>query len=569
MELGALFVSLQPIKGLALALYSDEGHPLASTSEDIEIAEDLPFGEPAMATDIYFHSDRKGNRFAWKKITSDYLPFSPFLLIQATAVDHVSLASLCQFGASFMLRQLELLEKTRVLKQVVREQEAIIDHISDGLLVMDRLGAVRYLNSTATRLLKLDAVRAIGVPLKDLLDYNINIEPVFRTGNGYIDKELQIDSPNLRLHILDTAIPIRDDDGNVVSVVNTFREMSRVRELSQRMAGDLARYHFSDVLGQDRHLRKALATAQRAAQTDSNILLYGESGTGKEIFAQAIHNDGKRSSGPFVAINSAALPRDQIESDLFGYAAGNSVGGELTGRPGRFEQASGGTIFLDEISEMPLDVQGKILRVLQERQVTRIGGVRSIPVDVRVVAASSRNLSDMVLQHMFREDLYYRLNVLCIDLPPLRGRGDDVVKLAEEFIRRYCAALHRSPIRFGSKAVAQLLECDWRGNIRQLQNVIERMVNLVESDQLDEFPLEWLEDKVHPDPLPDESGSWTRVMTLHEYERLGVRLALEASKFNISQASEILGVSRQTLYAKMKRHGFEVAARLCERNNLG
>ncbi|AOE88121.1 sigma-54 interaction domain-containing protein [Pseudomonas sp. TCU-HL1] len=569
MELAALFVSLQPIAGLVLALYSEEGHLLASTSPDTELAEHVPFEASAKSTDIYFYSNLQGQKLAWKHIRSGLLACAPFFLVQASQIDDGTLASLCQCGSSFIVRHLELLEKTRTLKQVIREQEAIIDHISDGLLVMDRLGAVRYLNTTAARLLKLDAVRAIGVPLKELLDYSLNIEPVFRSGKGYIDRELQIDSPNLHLHILDTAIPIRDDEGNVVSVVNTFREMSRVRELSQRMAGDLARYHFTDVLGQNRHLRNALAAAQRAAQADSNVLLYGESGTGKEIFAQAIHNDGRRSNGPFVAINSAALPRDQIESELFGYAAGSAAGGELSGRPGRFEQASGGTIFLDEISEMPLDVQGKLLRVLQERQVTRIGGTRSIPVDVRVVAASSRNLSDMVLQHRFREDLYYRLNVLCIDLPPLRKRGDDIVKLAEEFIRRYCTALHRSPIRLGSKAIDQLLACDWRGNIRQLQNVIERMVNLVDSDQLDEFPEEWLEDKVHRDPLPDEGGSWTRVMTLNEYERLGVRLALEATDYNISQASEVLGITRPTLYAKMKRHGIEVSPKLSERPNFG
>ena len=569
LQLVALFVSLLPDSGLSLALYSQDGDLLTVSAESDDFTETLPPELTQRGFELFIVSGKSGQPLVCQRIQSELLGSAPILVIRASDLDKEKLVNLCQFGASFMVRHLELLEQTRSLKQMVREQEAIIDHISDGLLVLDREGSVRYLNATAAHLLKLDAETAIGVSLKQLLDFDLKIERVFRTGKGYIDRELRIESPKRHLHILDTAIPIRDDAGQVVSVVNTFREMSRVMELSQRMAGDLAHYHFSDVLGMDRNLRTALAAAQRAAQSDSNVWLFGESGTGKEIFAQSMHNDGRRSNGPFVAINSAALPREQIESELFGYAGGSLAGGDIEGRPGRFEQASGGTIFLDEVSEMPLDVQGKLLRILQERQVTRIGGTRSISVDVRVIAASSRNLSDLVLQHSFREDLYYRLNVIRIDLPPLRQRRGDIIKLAEVFIDRYCTSLHRSPVRLGNRAMEQLLESDWRGNIRQLQNVIERLVNMVDADQVEELPHDWLIDEVHRDPLPDESGAWTRVMTLNECERLGVRLALEATTYNISQASEVLGISRPTLYAKMKRHGLELSTRLNEHPNVG
>jgi len=565
LELTALFVSLQAGTGVALAIYSETGGFIAASSECLEFGAQLSNMPPVDSDEICLSGASPHPQIACKRIDSTVLHTRPLFVVRAQQLERPVLENLSQCGAAFMSHHLELLAQSGAFEQVVREQEAIIDHISDALLVFDRNRAIRYVNARAAKLLKIDADTCIGEQLNELVDFDLNIEPVFRTGRGYIDRELSIDSPQRHLHILDTAIPIRDDNGQVISVVNTFREMSRVRELSQRLAGDIARYHFTDLLGSDRMLRQCLAAAQRAARTDSNVLICGESGTGKEILAQAIHNDGRRSNGPFVAINCAALPRDQIESELFGFTNSGTTGG----RPGRFEQASGGTIFLDKISEMPLDVQGKLLRVLQEHQITRIGDQRSVTLDVRVIATSGRDLADMVLQQTFREDLYYRLNVIRIDLPSLRERTDDILLLAEEFIRRYSNTLNRPPIRLGKQARQQLLECDWRGNVRQLQNLVERILNLCNEDLIESLPTDWLRDEVHRDPLPAADGTWSRVMTLHDCERLGIRLALEASGYNITHTADTLGITRPTLYAKMKRHGFHISSRLNERHSLG
>ncbi|RIY02866.1 PAS domain-containing protein [Aureimonas flava] len=465
-------------------------------------------------------------------------------------------------GASFLARTLDLLEQARSLQQLVGEQRAIIDHISDGLLVLRRDGVLRHVNAPGARMLNLDPAAAVGRPFRDLVDFEPHIMPIFASGQGYTDRELRVRTGTVDIHILDTAVPILGEDGTVVSIVNTFHEMTRAKRLSNRLAGDRARYRFSDVVGQSPLMREAVAVAERAARSDAGVLLYGESGTGKEVFAQSIHNASRRANGPFVAVNCAALPRDLIESEMFGYTPGSFTGADRAGRLGRFELAAGGTIFLDEISEMPLDVQAKLLRVLQERQVTRIGAAASVGVDVRVVAAANRDLGEMVENRAFREDLYYRLNVMRIDLPPLRRRRDDIPALALDAIRRSCALLHRPALHLSAKAMRQLASYGWPGNVRQLQNVIERLVNMTDADEVDELPADWL-------PASEAEGgaaagaplSGAAVETLEDAERRAVGAALEAFGFNLTRTAEALGIARPTLYAKIRKFGYPANGR--------
>lgn len=465
------------------------------------------------------------------------------------------LASVCRMGAGFLARTTDLLHQAQRLHQLVHEQEAIINHITDGLLVLDRSGVLRYINAPAGRILGINPRTGIGRVFRDLIDFEPIIGPIFETGEGYADRELRIRTSRGELHLIDTAVPIRDTSGRVVSIVNTFREMAQVRRLSQRLAGDRARYRFTDVLGPSRQMREAVAMGRRATLSDATVLLCGESGTGKEIFAQAIHNDGRRATGAFVAVNCAALPRDLIESEMFGYAPGSFTGADKAGRPGRFEIASGGTIFLDEISEMPLDVQAKLLRVLQERQVTRIGDTESIAIDVRVVAAANRNLQALVDAQAFRADLFYRLNVVRIDLPPLRERRDDISDLVEETLRRCCAALHRPVPVLAPRAVLQLQTCDWPGNVRQLQNVIERLVNASDADAITEVPSDWLADGRDKGPAAPAVSEPGAVLSLEQAERQAIRAALDVTGRNVTRSAALLGVARPTLYAKMKRYG--------------
>lgn len=471
------------------------------------------------------------------------------VLLAAGVVDPAVLLGTAVLCAETAKAQAALSLRNEGLRRAVSEQQAIIDNISDGLLVIERDGRVRHMNGPAGRILALVPGESIGRRFGDLLDFEPILSSVFVSGEGYYDRELIIDTPMRHLHLLDTVVPIRNKAGEVEAVVNTFREIQRARRIVQEMAGSQARYTFQDIIGSSDPLRHAVERARRAACGTANVLLTGESGTGKEVFAQAIHSGSNRAKGPFVAINCAALPRDLIESELFGFAGGSFTGAHRTGRPGKFELASGGTIFLDEITEMPLDVQAKLLRVLQEREVTRIGDSRAIPIDVRVVSASNRAMQGLVSRREFREDLFYRLDVIGIAIPPLRERGADVAMLANHFLRRYAAALDKDLFRLSEGSLRRIAEYDWPGNIRQLENTIERLVNLSdEGGQLEvDLPAPEASAKAAPLPAPGR--------TLREVEQEAIRAALACHGDNVTRAASALGISRGTLYARIDEYG--------------
>ncbi len=483
----------------------------------------------------------------------------PVLCLRLDPVpDPAELIRLARLGAVFFGRMAALTLKLRQFETRVSEQTAIINHISDGLIVIDDKGTLRFMNAPAARILGVGAATSIGKPFSEVIDFDPHITAILGTGAGYVDRELRIQSSKVNAHLVDTAVPIFDENGKIVSIVNTFHEMSRARNLSIRIAGDFARYRFEDIVGHSPAMRQTLSTARLVASSESSVLLYGESGTGKEVFAQAIHNGSRRQRGPFVAVNCAALPRELIESELFGYMPGSFTGAHKAGRLGRFELATGGTIFLDEISEIPLDVQVKLLRVLQERQVTRIGADSSADIDVRIIAASNRKLLDLVEERRFREDLYYRLNVLRLDLPPLRQRPEDIAPLAEGAVSRLCRQWDRPVVALAPQAMAQLRAYHWPGNVRQLQNIIERGISLNETDEIEMFPDDWF-DGVGPvagsKPLEGEP------MSLRAIERMAIDRTVGQCDFNVSRAAKILGISRPTLYKKMKQYGLLPAGR--------
>lgn len=562
-ELGELFAALMPESELGVGVYDTDGTLLSAYGFEglpKRLPKNIAFGDQVtVVPQLHVSIATAYGRVEPTGTTAEIV----FAVCTGAPTPHYTLASLCRMGAGFLARTIDLIERTRTLTQAVREQEAIIDHISDGLIVLDRSGILRYLNAPGGRILGIDPARGVGRPFRDLLDFEPVIAPIFKTGVGYVDRELQLRSRRIDIHILDTAIPIVGDDGQVVSIVNTFREMSRVKNLTNRLAGDRARYRFSDVIGQSRAIKEAVALGRRAARSNASVLLYGESGTGKEVFAQAIHNEGNRSRGPFVAVNCAALPHDLIESEMFGYSPGSFTGADKAGRPGRFELASSGTLFLDEISEMPLDVQAKFLRVLQERQVTRIGGTSSVAVDVRVIVAANRDLRELVARQAFREDLYYRLDVMRLDLPPLRDRREDIGLLSRSFIARICASLHRPDLVLGETALAQLRAHDWPGNVRQLQNVIERLVNMTDADEAAEIPEVWLASELKT--VSASAGTAIgEAMSLEDAERIAIRLALRETRQNVTRAAEVLGITRPTLYAKLRRYGLAAGLRFPE-----
>lgn len=441
--------------------------------------------------------------------------------------------------------------KQRELEESAHIHSTIVNSISDGLLMLNGKGIVTHINPTGAKILRLNPQEAVGKPISSLLDFKPVVLRCLETGVGYTDKEFFIETNRGTLHFVKTAIVIKDESGNVDAVVDIFREIKRVHKLVNHMVGATARFAFEDIIGFSPALSETVKLAKIASHSAANVLIQGESGTGKELIAQAIHNGSPRADGPFVAINCGAIPRDLVESELFGYEDGAFTGARHGGRPGKFELANGGTILLDEIGEMPLDIQVKLLRVLQDKRISRVGGQRYIGVDVRIIAATNRDLEQEVREGNFRADLYYRLNVLPVLVPPLRERNGDIEMLVTFLLTKMCQELGVAIKRFSPEALQFLAAYDWPGNVRELENVVERAVNICAEQ---EISTEYLPRNL----LAKPSICWPEV-SLKEMEFRHITETLEKSGGNISIASKLLGIGRNTLYAKLKE--YQIAAR--------
>lgn len=308
-------------------------------------------------------------------------------------------------------------------------------------------------------------------------------------------------------------------------------------------------FQFEDIVGNNFQFSRLIKLARSVSASPSNVLITGESGTGKELFAQAIHQASAYSSGPFVAINCAAIPKELIETELFGYVPGAFTGAKKDGNKGKFVQAHGGTLFLDEIGDMPLELQSKLLRVLQERMVTPVGGTNSIPIDIRVISATNQDLEKMIREKTFRSDLYYRLNVINLTIPPLRERKDDIPVLIDYFLDKYAFHIDKGKTRFTKSALQALQHYDWPGNVRELENVVELAVNLPEQEV----------DRHHlPEHITNYDNSHnyenSEFLTLEEMERMQIIKALRTFQGNITHAAEALNIGRTTLYRKIKKY---------------
>jgi len=318
------------------------------------------------------------------------------------------------------------------------------------------------------------------------------------------------------------------------------------------------------IIGEDAKLQQVSQQLHRAAATDATVLLEGESGTGKELFARALHALSPRADGPFVAINCAAIPETLLESELFGYEKGAFTGATQR-KPGRFEIAHRGTLFLDEIGDLPLALQAKILRALEEKQFERVGGTQSLHVDTRVVAATNRNLKQRVAERQFREDLYFRLSVFPIQIPPLRERGDDVLILARHFIDRFCKDLNKKSLSLAASAVDELKTYMWPGNVRELQNCIERAVILTEGDTIHQrhlnlsFRLAPTQTATNPWDQIDLSGSLAEAQrrVAGEVERRKIEVAMKEAGGNAAHAADTLQLGYKMLVQKLKAYGLD------------
>jgi transcriptional regulator with PAS, ATPase and Fis domain len=449
--------------------------------------------------------------------------------------------------------QLRIQKTSKELRLQNNYMQAIINSIDSGVLAVDKNGMINKINNQGKKILQWKAPLE-GIVLPEVFGNQFSISAMMQPEFEFTDQEVFIHAGNRVIQLLCTVKPIFDASGKIQGSILVFHEIKRIRKLLNDIAGAQARFTFEDIIGVSPAIQEAKRLAMIAARSKSSVLLLGDTGTGKELFAQAIHNHSERKERPFVAINCGAIPRELLESELFGYAEGSFTGSRKGGRPGKFELADGGTVFLDEIGEMPADMQVKLLRVLQTGEVCRIGEHKSISVDVRIIAATNARIKREIDQKNFREDLFYRLNVFPIKIPPLRDRKEDIVHLAKHFLDRSSAIAKKPGVSFTPEAESKLDNYQWPGNVRELENIIERAVNLADGKQVGPGILD----------ISSVSGGMhgagnARGSRLEELEKQAILKILEELKFNMSRSAKTLGISRATLYNKIKKYNLTLS----------
>ncbi|KPW53730.1 sigma-54 interaction domain-containing protein [Pseudomonas syringae group genomosp. 3] len=444
----------------------------------------------------------------------------------------------------------EAVSRHMALQALLEEQQTVLEVLNEGLVVLDERGCIKALNRYARQLFRVGR-DLLGSPFQRLGRSELTDEILLRGGDGLRDLDCTFELHD-RSHLAClVSVCSLGQGGRIVSL----RENRRIREITRRIVGSQASYTFDTIQGSSRAIQDALHLGRIASRSDSTTLILGESGTGKELFAQAIHNASERCNGPFVAVNCGAIPRDLVQSELFGHVEGAFTGSARGGSAGKFELADGGTIFLDEIGDMSFDAQVSLLRVLQEGEVTRVGAKQSRQVNVRIIAATHRNLSQAVVDGAFREDLYYRLNVLNLTVPPLRMRREDVPVLAQHFLDRCARSLRKSVQGISPEALDMLCAYHWPGNVRELENIIERATNLALTERLQttDLPLE-IKQRLRPS-VPGRMPELQAAPDLGTHEMNAIITALKATHGNVRLAAKQLNVSRGGLYNKMNRFG--------------
>ena len=415
----------------------------------------------------------------------------------------------------------------------------IIEDVNEGIIATNQQGIITVFNPSAEKITGLASRKVTGQLAKDVISGS-RLHEVLATGESELNQIQVIGEAK----VVTNRIPIVTK-GEITGVVATFQHIDVIQKAEEKIRlrlserGFLAKHTFSDVIHRSERMSEVIREAQHYAKSDSTILILGESGVGKEIFAQAIHNESRRSHGPFVAINCAALPPNLLESELFGYEEGAFTGAKKGGKAGLFELSRGGSIFLDEIAEIPRSIQSRLLRVLQERAVLRVGGERIIPVNIRVIAATNKKLWDMVQAGRFRQDLYYRVCVLELTIPPLRQRREDISLLVANLLEEYREDMHPA-VRKEIAENPRLLHYCWEGNIRELRNMVERIAVLyrtgTDTDRLLQMIL----------------GDRNELSKSSRTEKEEIQQMLAATKGNKTVAAQKLGISRTTLWRKLQ-----------------
>ncbi|EJL26643.1 sigma-54-dependent Fis family transcriptional regulator [Brevibacillus sp. BC25] len=422
--------------------------------------------------------------------------------------------------------------------------QAILDASHDGIIAVDRDSIIIGVNKNAMEILGLPG-NIVGQKITRYIP-NSDMLRILATGK----KEIGDIATILNRQIIINRLPIVVE-GEIVGAVSTFKEITDIQKMEMRIrkqsmeSGLEAKFRLEDIVGESSAIREAKEWAETFARTDATVLIQGESGTGKELFAQGIHLSSQRATGPFIPVNCAALPGNLLESELFGYEEGAFTGARKGGKPGLFELAHGGTLFLDEIGEMSIPIQALLLRILQEKKVRRISGERIVPVDVRIIAATNRDLEQLVEEKQFRSDLYFRLNVLTLELPALRERIEDIPLLVASIIGEIKERENKRHLKVEEAVFHVFKQYDWPGNVRELRNVVERMILLCKNDALGKEDTAFFAKKLYQRQSSRDQ---------EEREAEVIRKVLAETKGNKGEAAKILGMDRSTLWRKMKRY---------------
>ena len=456
------------------------------------------------------------------------------------------------------------LEEVKDLKSTLA---SIVNSIFDCIVVVDKHGYITMLNEAYGEMLNTDPKKAVGRHVTEVIE-NTRMHIVAKTGKPEICDMQKIGEHNTVV----TRIPILKD-GEVTGAVGkvVFRDVKDLRILARKMTSlqseleyykeelrkvQGGKYTIESIIGSGEKIQWLKMIALRAAKGNSTVLITGESGTGKELFAQAVHYASSRRHGPFIKINCASIPENLLEAELFGYEEGAFTGARKGGKPGKFELANSGTVFLDEIGDMSMPMQAKLLRVLQEREIERVGGTKTSPVDVRVIAATNQDLDLMMTQGTFRHDLYYRLNIIALHIPPLRERREDIPELCEALLYKINQGLQFDVDGVSEEAMTLLVGYEWPGNVRELENILERSVNLM--DDAGKILPEHLppvmrrainkRDTAKNEKAPELAG------IMENAEKQAIYKALEAAGGNRSLAAKILGIHRSGFYQKLSKY---------------
>ncbi|MFP3156265.1 sigma 54-interacting transcriptional regulator [Lachnospiraceae bacterium ZAX-1] len=480
---------------------------------------------------------------------------------------HLHTLGMALAASEAIVRQLSIHRANKKAITMKNQLQTAIDSLHVGTFLLDENYNITSVNSLTLRVLETDSNDIIGTSYKVFFP---ELDLLSRQDNIYDEATVfQSNTETLEVYVNVKYVSSSSYTNNESCLI-TFRRAEYIQKLVNKVIGSDAHYNFNNIIGTSHVMENVKQQARLVANTNTNILITGESGTGKELFAQSIHNSSPFRGGPFIAINCGALPKDLVESELFGYDSGAFTGAKKEGRAGKFELANNGTIFLDEIGDMPYEVQVKLLRVIQEKKITRVGGTKAISLNVRIITATNVDLGKAIESHTFRSDLYYRLNVFNISIPPLRNRDSDIMLLAVYFIEKYQNPNYE-PITYVDSTVKEaFIHYPWPGNIRELENIIERACILTIDGKvsLSSIPDNIKNYVFHNNSISSSRHSSDNLICLNpsmkdtlsasEAEKALIIEHIQCSHGNIKKASDSLGINRRTLYRKIQKYSIDI-----------